>query len=503
MFPLFGILFDLFVGRVGESYWEILLNNPIHIIVHLAPPVLGVTFHIMGRKAQRVWDQVEQLIEAKNHIRYTAYHDSLTGLQNRRAFTERMTEELEQLRSCGRESALILFDIDKFKFINDTLGHNTGDELIKQIVSRSAIILPDEARLYRLGGDEFVGLWSDPPDTGALLHTVRSLVDECADPFDLTNASVSVGISVGVSWLCAEDTAETQALGRADLALYHAKNSSGGTYAVFDPAMAEGVAHRLQLQSELKQALCDDQLQLTYQPIMNIDTMDVTGFEALIRWQHPVCGLIMPDAFIEAAEQCGLIVPIGRHVLHRACEEAMSWPDDVSVSVNLSPVQFKDQSLAEIVFETLRQTGLPAERLTLEITESVFQIDPRLVQETLTSLRNLGIRIALDDFGTGFSGINHLRHFTIDILKIDRQYTQAMVSSDRERMLVQTIVTLSEALDLKVTFEGVETHEQLVAASAMGGSFIQGYFVSRPLQPESVPAFINSNGRQARMAMAG
>ncbi len=503
MFPLVGIAFDYFVVGTADNYWEIFHNNPIHVIVHLAPLVLGVTFHIMGRKAQKVWSQLEQLVEADDHIRYTAYHDSLTGLKNRRAFTERMAEELDQLRCHGRAIALILFDIDKFKFINDTLGHNTGDELIKQIIDRSFTILPEEARLYRLGGDEFVWLWSDPPDLEILLRTVHHLVDECANPFTLTNASVSIGISVGVSWLSADDATETEALGRADLALYHAKNSSGSTYAVFDPAMAECAANRLKLQGELKQALSDNQLHLAYQPIMNVDTMGVVGFEALIRWQHPVRGLIMPDIFIDAAEQSGLIMPIGRHVLHLACEEAKNWPEGVSLSVNLSPVQLKDHGLADTVSTALRQTGLPAKRLILEITESVFQIDPKLVQETLTSLRSLGIRIALDDFGTGFSGINHLRHFTIDILKIDRQYTQAMVSSDRERMLVQTIVTLSKALDLDITFEGVETHEQLNAASTMGGSSIQGYYASRPLQVEAVPGFIAANHRPAHIAMAG
>ncbi|MGI9491178.1 MAG: putative bifunctional diguanylate cyclase/phosphodiesterase [Geminicoccaceae bacterium] len=503
MFPLVGIVFDILVGRTGDGYWEILHNNPIHIIVHLAPLVLGVTFNFMGRKARRLKDQLEQLTKAEERIRHTAYHDSLTGLENRSAFTERMAEELEQLRCRDRESALILFDIDKFKFINDTLGHNTGDELIKQIICRSSAILPEQARLYRLGGDEFVGLWCDPPDTENLLHMVQKLVDECAEPFALTNASVSVGVSVGVSWLCASDTAETQALERADLALYHAKNSSGSTYAVFDPAMAGCASGQLKLQGELKQALSDDQLELAYQPIMNIDGVSVIGFEALIRWQHPVRGLVMPDIFIDAAEQSGLIVPIGRYVLHRACEEAKGWPDDVSVSVNLSPVQLKDRGLVETVSTVLRQTGLPGRRLILEITESVFQIDPNLVRKSLTSLRNLGIRIALDDFGTGFSGINHLRHFTIDILKIDRQYTQAMVSSDRERMLVQTIVALSKALDLRITFEGVETHEQLMAAAALGGSSIQGYYASRPLHVQAVREFLAGSGRQVHMAIAG
>ncbi len=503
MFPLFGIAFDVFTGRNGGTYWEILRNNPVHYITHLAPLVLGGTFHMMGRAAQRVWDQLEQLVQAEEHIRYTAYHDALTGLQNRRAFTEKMGEELERLRGNGRAAVLVLFDIDRFKFINDTFGHNTGDELIKQIIERSCAVLPEEARLYRLGGDEFVGLWSDPPDVTILLETVRRLVDQCADPFALTNATVSVGVSVGVSWLCADDLTETQALGRADLALYHAKNNSGNTYAVFDPAMADGAAERLEMQRELKQALCHDQLHLAYQPILNADGMDVAGFEALVRWQHPVRGLILPGVFITTAEQSGLIVPMGRYVLERACKEAAGWPDDVSLSVNLSPVQLKERGFVETVSTILEQTGLPPERLILELTESVFQIDPGLVHSSLTSLRALGIRIALDDFGTGFSGINHLRHFTIDILKIDRQYTQAMVSSEREHLLVKTIAALAKALGLKMTFEGIETREQVDLALAMGGSFIQGYYAARPLAPEAVPDFIATNRGYARVAMAG
>ena len=503
MFPLTGIAFDFFTGRNGDTYGEILGNNPIHYIIHLAPLVLGVTFHMMGRTAQRVWNQLEQLVQAEEHIRYTAYHDSMTGLRNRRAFTEKTAEELEQLRCHGHPAALVLFDIDRFKFINDTFGHNTGDELIKQIIERSCAILPEDITLYRLGGDEFVGLWSEPPETESLLNTVRCLVDKCAEPFALTNATVSVGISVGISWLSAEDSTETQALGRADLALYHAKNNSGNTYAVFHPAMADSATERLEMQRELKQALADDQLHLAYQPIMNVDRMDVAGFEALIRWQHPVHGLVLPGLFIDTAEQSGVIVPMGRYVLRRACEEAMGWPDDISLSVNLSPVQLKDRGLVETVSTILQQTGLPPGRLILEMTESVFQIDPNLVRRTLADLRQLGIRIALDDFGTGFSGINHLRHFTIDILKIDRQYTQAMVSSDREHLLVQTIAALAKALGLTMTFEGIETKEQFDVASALGSSFIQGYYASRPLPPEAIPDFIAASRRQRRVALAG
>ena len=498
MFPLFGITFDFFTGRNGDTYGDILSNNPIHYITHLAPLVLGITFHMMGRAIQRVWDQLDQLVRAEEHIRHTAYHDSMTGLENRRAFTEKMAAELERLRCEGRATALVLFDIDRFKFINDAFGHNTGDELIRQIIERSCAILPESVTLYRLGGDEFVGLWSEPPDTETLLNTVRRLVDRCAEPFALANATVSVGISVGVSWLGADDTTETQALGRADLALYHAKNNNGNTYAVFDPAMADSATERLEMQRELKLALSQDQLHLAFQPILNTDGMDVAGFEALVRWQHPVRGLILPGVFIDTAEQSGIIVPMGRHVLRRACEEATSWPGDISLSVNLSPVQLKDRGFVETVSTILRQTGLPPERLILEMTESVFQINPGLVRDTLAGLRNLGIRIALDDFGTGFSGINHLRHFTIDILKIDRQYTQAMVSSEREHLLVKTIAALAKALGLKMTFEGIETREQFDVASDLGGSFVQGYYASRPMPPDAIPDFIATNRHHTR-----
>ena len=500
-FPLAALAIDFVMGTHGATYSEILQNNPIHYIIHLAPLVLGATFHMMGLSAEKTRDQLEQLVEADSQIRYTAYHDSLTGLENRRAFTEKMADELERIRRQGGETALVLFDIDKFKFINDTLGHNTGDELIREIVIRSSRFLPDEVDLFRLGGDEFVALWPHSPIDKALLGKVRNLVEACADPFDLSDATVSVGISVGVSWLSVDDVSETQALGRADLALYHAKNNNGSTYAVFDPAMAESAANRLKIQRELKQALSDDQLFLTYQPIMDVSDMVVTGFEALIRWQHPLHGLIMPDVFIDAAEQSGLIVPIGRHVLFRACQEAMKWPDDISVSVNLSPTQIRDRGLVEAVRMDLERTGLPARRLILEVTESIFRIDPTLVQEILAGLRELGVRIALDDFGTGFSGINHLRHFTIDILKIDRQYSQAMVGDDRERMLVQTIAVLSKALDLKLTFEGIETREQLEAASALGASSIQGYYISRPLLVDSVLDFIADHKMKSDLAM--
>ncbi len=502
MFPALGIAFDFVIGGHGDSYSQILRSNPIHYIVHLAPLVLGVTFHIMGHKAERVWLQLQQLLEAEERIRHTAYRDALTGLENRRAFTEHMAELLATSETGDRETAVILFDIDKFKFINDTLGHNTGDELIQGIVERARAILPAEVDLYRLGGDEFVAIWPAAPELDAMLATVRRLVERCAEAFALTEASVSVGISVGVSWLDADDTNETQALGRADLALYHAKNASGSGFAIFDISMAKSAAHRVHVQRELKQALIDDQLGIAYQPIMHADGRTVAGLEALIRWHHPVRGLVMPDLFIDVAEQSGLIIEIGKHVLEQACREAMSWTAAVSVSVNLSPVQFKDRFLVETVLDTLDRTGLPGNRLVLEMTESVFQIDPKLVRETLDGLRELGIRIALDDFGSGFSGINHLRQFTVDILKIDRQYTQAMIAGGRENMLVQTIVALSKALDLEITFEGIETREQLETAAGMGASFVQGYYISRPLLAEAAAVFVTRHQGRKELAMA-
>lgn len=496
-FPVAGLIVDGVIGGHGASYRAVFQNNPIHYIVLLAPFVLGATFHVIGRKAQHIEAQLEQLIRTEEQCRVTTYRDGLTRLQNRRAFIESMADLLEQPDHGSRSAALILFDIDRFKFINETLGHRAGDELIREVVNRARALLPDAIDLYRLGGDDFVGLWRNPPEIDSLLPSVSRLVSRCAEPFALSETSVTVGVSAGVSWTSSDDNNETQALGRADLALYHAKSDNGGTYAVFDVSMAENAAHRVQIQQELKQALLDDQLRLAYQPVMHVDGRRVAGFEALIRWQHPLRGLIMPDLFIEIAEQSGLIVGLGEHVLRTACAEATSWPDDVSISINVSPVQFKDRSLVETVAETLRETGLPAGRLILEITESIFQIDPDMVREALAKLRMLGVRIALDDFGTGFSGINHLRHFAVDILKIDRQYTQAMLGSDREHMLVQTIVNLARALDLNVTFEGVERREELEAAADMGATYIQGYYSSPPLSADGAKAFIERHAGQA------
>ena len=425
--------------------------------------------------------------DAEATLDYNAHHDPLTALRNRRA----LMRDLRAAEATAKGGVLFLIDLDKFKFINDTLGHAVGDQLLQEVAKRLGGV---EAGLvlYRLGGDEFVGLWCGPLSEHQATGMAEALTECLSLPFRIGDHDIASGGSIGVAWLGAEDGNMADGLARADLALYEAKQRSGNSFAIYRPALAERAEQRMSLENDLRIALAEGQFRLNFQPIVSMKTQKLRGFEALLRWSHPLRGQVPPDAFIPAAEQSGLIVPIGRWVLREACMAAAKWPSPIGVAVNISAEQVKDRGFISHVRACLRESGLAPGRLTLEITENVFVIDVDLVRSVLDTLREHGITVALDDFGTGFSSIQHLRSFPIDQLKIDKSFAFSMLASNREAELVRTVVRLSKAFGMKTILEGIETDEQIAFIRDEGISELQGYFYSRPVEEANVPGLIAS-----------
>jgi diguanylate cyclase (GGDEF)-like protein len=418
-----------------------------------------------------------------------ANFDSLTGLANRHQFRARlsMLHAGARTRSC----ALILLDLDNFKAVNDTLGHGVGDQLLCSIALRlQALTQPDDL-LARLGGDEFVLLIPGEATAPFILARAQALVAALREPCIIDGmrieARASVGVALGADGVSAEDL-----LKNADMALYAAKDAGRDAVRVFDQTMQARASSRLGVLNDLGLALEREQFSLQYQPQIDISSGAVTTFEALLRWQHPQRGAVAPSEFIPVAEETGLIVPIGAWVLRNACQEALRWPPDVRVSINLSAVQCASRSTVEVVREVLMSTAIEPDRVELEVTESSLIADSSTARETLLALKRMGVRVALDDFGTGYSSLAHLRHFALDKLKIDRSFVAALErqSDDQAEAIVRSIVQLGQGLKLQIVAEGVETQEQLSILSELGCSGVQGFLFAQPMPASEVATFL-------------
>ena len=425
-------------------------------------------------------EDITQRRLAETQLAHMARHDPLTGLSNRAAFREYTDRETAR-RTLGNSVAVLCLDLDHFKHVNDTFGHATGDALLCAVAARIKGAIRGSDMAVRLGGDEFaiVQVGVDQPSQAANLAT--RLIELLSRPFDLGAHQVVVGISVGIAYSLAYGADTEALLTSADMALYRAKADGRGTYRFFERAMNEQAQARHALETGLRMALRNNELELFFQPIMNADSQTLTKFEALIRWRHPERGLVTPAEFIPLSEEIGLIVPIGDWVLHEACRAAASWPATISVAVNLSPVQFKEPNLVEIVDHALRASGLSPGRLEIEITETVLLKNTATTLETLRRLRGLGVRISLDDFGTGYSSISYLRTFPFDTIKIDRSFVHDLGGGTNSLAIVNAIVTLGQAFGMSITAEGVETAEQLRTLQAEHCTDVQGYFFSPPV----------------------
>ena len=410
-----------------------------------------------------------------------ARHDALTGIANRSVLIEKVEEALARLRQTGEPFAVLMLDLDLFKTINDSLGHPVGDELLKVVAARLSACVREADTVARLGGDEFAIVASAAGDQReAAAATAKRLLEAVSAPCDIDGHQIDIGTSIGVALAPAHGSDVDQLMKSADLALYKAKAEGRDRYRFFEDAMAVEARTRRTLQADLRNALTNNELELHYHPIVDIQTMDMAGVEALIRWRHPQRGMIAPGEFISVAEETGLINPIGEWVLRQACADAVGWPAHVKVSVNLSPVQFRKVSPIEICRRALADCGLPAERLEVEITESVLLHGSEENVEALHQLRLLGISIVLDDFGTGYSSLSYLRMFPFNKIKIDRSFVHELSHSADSASIVSAVASLGRNLRISTVAEGIETQEQLVLVRAAGCTHAQGFLFGKP-----------------------
>lgn len=444
---------------------------------------LDFTFQQMENRGSVVL--VEDITErraAEARIRHLARYDALTGLPNRTFFHDQMERILAQARTQGESCALLFIDLDQFKQVNDTLGHPTGDQLLCEVADRIKEIVEPGDLVARFGGDEFVVLRTPlgDPEEAALL--AGGLVARLGERYQFGGHEVVIGASIGIALAPRDGDDADHVLKNADMALYRAKADGRGAWRFFEAEMDVSARARRELELDLRDALANDVFEVFYQPLYNLRTKRISTCEALLRWPHPVRGMVSPAEFIPVAEEMGLIVELGNRVLHKACAECMNWPDDVRVAVNFSPIQFRRGNIPAIIREALAATGLPAHRLEIEITESVLFQDAQAARLALEQIREMGVRIALDDFGTGYSSLSYLHSFHLHKVKIDRSFVVGLGKSERAVTLLRGVTRLSADLGLSVAVEGIETQDQLAVVIAAGAvDEAQGFLFSKAI----------------------
>ena len=416
-----------------------------------------------------------------------AQFDSLTGLANRIQMLRSLEQAVVARQGKPGECALMMLDLDRFKSVNDTLGHPAGDALLRQVSQRLQRVVGDKGLVGRQGGDEFKILLPGRHDQARLALLAKSVISSVSQPYVIEGAAVVIGVSIGISF-CPQDGVTADAMIRnADLALYAAKGDGRGVHRFYSPDMHADAEDRRRLEEDLRHALAADGLHLVYQPIVSSRTEQITGYEALLRWVHPVRGYISPDVFIPIAEDTGLIAQIGEWVLRTACRDATQWADDVRVAVNVSPTQFANPGFPATVMNALASAQLAAERLELEITESVFLNDDDGTDAMFARLKGLGVRLALDDFGTGYSSLGYLKKAPFDKIKIDQSFVRGAASKDsRNSAIIKAIVSLAEALGMDTTAEGAETQDELALIRNLGCSHVQGFIYGHPMPAADV-----------------
>jgi diguanylate cyclase (GGDEF)-like protein len=450
----------------------------------------------IGRLAESFNKMSAGIVEREHRITHLAFHDTLTDLPNRAFFREQLDGAMARTASRGGEVIVLCLDLDGFKGVNDTLGHPVGDALLRIVGAVLARLAPD-ATVSRLGGDEFALVLAEPSNSDRPRALAQEILDHLREPMVAAGHQIATGASIGIAVGPTDGGDADTLLKNADLALYRAKQDGRGVFRFFEPALDEAARKRRQLELDLREALRVGQFRLKFQPIYDLAADRIGTFEALLRWHHPERGVVSPVEFIPVAEDTGLIVAIGEWVLHEACRQAMDWPDDVRIAVNVSPLQFRNSGFTNIVFQALSQSGIAPGRLEIEITESVFLEGAEATVELLHRLRTLGVRIALDDFGTGYSSLSYLRSFPFDKIKIDRSFVTNVASDESAGAIVDAIVHLARALKMDTTAEGVEDDDQLACLRQHGCGSIQGYLFSRPVDADKVAALIGEKSRRA------
>ncbi len=416
-----------------------------------------------------------------------AMFDSLTGLANRTSASKTLVSTLTAFKQQKRTCGILLVDLDRFKQVNDTMGHLAGDELLKQVAKRLLKAVGKRGEVCRIGGDEFQIMLPDMEDRGELGKLSNNIVLSLSEPYTVDGTRCIIGASIGIAISPFDGMTSEDLLHSADLALYAAKGRGRGRFHFFSEDLQQSAKDRKILEDDLRDALSNDQLSLAYQPIVNAKNDVVRGVEALMRWNHPERGPISPAFFIPIAEEANLIKTMGTWALNRACQDAVKWPSKFIVAVNVSPIQFADEKLPEIVTKALKKSGLPAERLELEITESVFLEGSEKTEKMFADLKNIGVRLALDDFGTGYSSLSYLQTAPFDKIKIDQSFVRgATLPGSRNGAIISAIVALAEALDMETTAEGIEAMDELDWIRGLNVSHVQGFIYSKAVDAEEL-----------------
>jgi diguanylate cyclase (GGDEF)-like protein/PAS domain S-box-containing protein len=443
-------------------------------------------------------EDITERRRAEAEIARMARYDGLTGLANRALLRERLEAALRRVAR-GERLAVLYLDLDHFKGTNDSLGHPVGDGLLKTIAGRLRGCLRETDTIARLGGDEFAIIQTAIEHQSDATILAQRLREAVIEPHEIDGHQVLADVSIGIALAPDDGTEADQLLKHADMAMYAAKNDGRGAFRYFAPEMNARAQARRRLELDLRNAITNEEFELYYQPLINLDRNEVCSCEALLRWHHPERGMIAPEAFIPVAEETGLITAIGDWALRAACAEAMTWPDHVTVAVNVSPVQFKNQTLVLTVVAALAASGLPARRLAIEITEAVLMQDNETTLATLHQLRDLGVQIVMDDFGTGYSSLSYLRSFPFDKIKIDRSFINDVSDKGDASAIVQATTNIATHMNMSTTAEGVETPEQLSTVRALGVTEMQGYLFSRPQRAAEIARLFRTRGH----AMAG
>ncbi|WP_010219402.1 putative bifunctional diguanylate cyclase/phosphodiesterase [Sphingomonas sp. PAMC 26621] len=427
-----------------------------------------------------------------------AERDALTGLANRKVLRERLDERLASAARSGQATAILYVDLDRFKAVNDSLGHPVGDGLLRKVAERFKSALREGDLVARIGGDEFAVIQADAPQPAAATALATRLVDLISRAYAVEGHVLNIGASIGIAIAPHDGTGSDDLLKNADLALYRAKAEGRGCFRFFEPGMDERMQARRSMEVDLRRTLALKQLELVYQPQFDLAASKIVGFEALIRWHHPARGVVPPAEFIPLAEEIGVITAIGEWVLRTACKQAAAWPTPLCIAVNLSPAQFRGGKLLETVVSALAQSQLPAHRLELEITEGALLDNADGTLDVLNSLRELGVRISMDDFGTGYSSLGYLMKFPFDKIKIDQCFIRDIDTHIERQAIIRAIISVATTLGMKTIAEGVETDAELSCIRAQGCDEVQGYLTGRPMSASNAIALIEP----VRLALA-
>jgi len=495
-------------------FWKPMRPGATVIKTLLAPAagvfgVIALLVLVMALRMRRLMKRDdEHLAELKQaHIELTAkeaqahhlaYHDMLTGLPNRALFNDTADQALLRARH-GEEMAIVLLDLDRFKNVNDRFGHLVGDELIKEVGDRLLKVLRRKNAVARLGGDEFAILLQGDDLAGSIEPILEQILEDLHRPYEIFGNQAHVGVSIGVALAPGCGVDRTDLMRKADIALYRAKDEGRDCYRYFTESMDETVQLRALLEADLRDALASGKgLSVHYQPLVDSAGCKVTGFEALLRWDHPIRGWIAPQLFVPVAEETGLIAVLGDWVMAEACKVACEWPK-LTIAINLSPVQFCDEGFAERICRIVREAGVSPHQIELEVTEGVVLDQNDSVRRALRRLRSEGFRIALDDFGTGYSSLSYLRDFEVDRIKIDKSFVQNLGNTMDAGAIVTAVVTLGHAMGLQVTAEGVETADQEAFLRSAGCNLLQGFLFSKAVPANELAGSIERH-RQSRAA---